>query len=205
MKREQHKVEIRKKIVEASGDLFLRKGYSKTTIKDIIKKVGITTGSLYHFFRNKEDILKYITAEMFDLAAIQSDDILGENAEPALRFSLEIALQFDMVAKNRQIGELYLVAYGSPQISELIAQRGADRNQALFQRYNPGFKREDYYLRTLAVKGMLHSFIQVLIHDKKNNYSDMVDHLLAVLLVVFNIPANQIEKSINSVKNILSK
>lgn len=50
--------ERRQELLEASLELFLEKGYDKTAVKDIVKKVGVTQGLLYYYFPSKEDILK---------------------------------------------------------------------------------------------------------------------------------------------------
>jgi AcrR family transcriptional regulator len=52
----------RQQIFEAAVKLFSRKGYHKTTLREISRKSGITLGSLYDYIRTKEDIL-YIIQE----------------------------------------------------------------------------------------------------------------------------------------------
>jgi AcrR family transcriptional regulator len=43
-------------ILGAAHSLFTRFGYAKTTMEDIGNTVGLNQASLYHYFRNKEDI-----------------------------------------------------------------------------------------------------------------------------------------------------
>ena len=51
-------VEIRRKeIVNAAVDLFVRKGFHRTTIREIAQKFGMSVGTLYEYIRTKEDIL----------------------------------------------------------------------------------------------------------------------------------------------------
>jgi AcrR family transcriptional regulator len=47
----------RDRIVTAAMDLFLRKGYGSTSIADVLQTAGINSGSLYHFFPGKQDLL----------------------------------------------------------------------------------------------------------------------------------------------------
>ena len=47
----------RQKIVKASVALFIKKGFFKTTVKEISKEAGISMGSLYDYIETKEDIL----------------------------------------------------------------------------------------------------------------------------------------------------
>ncbi len=51
-------VEVRRReIVRAAVDLFIRKGFHKTTVREIAQKFGMSIGTLYEYIRTKEDIL----------------------------------------------------------------------------------------------------------------------------------------------------
>jgi AcrR family transcriptional regulator len=45
------------RIVDAARDLFLEKGYNSTSIADILSRSQVNSGSLYHFFPSKQDVL----------------------------------------------------------------------------------------------------------------------------------------------------
>jgi len=47
----------RQKIVEAAMELFWLKGYGSTSIADILSRTQLNSGSLYHFFPGKQDLL----------------------------------------------------------------------------------------------------------------------------------------------------
>jgi TetR/AcrR family transcriptional regulator, repressor of fatR-cypB operon len=47
-----------KKITEAAMHLFTTQGYFNTSIPDIVKESGISTGAIYHHFGDKEGIAK---------------------------------------------------------------------------------------------------------------------------------------------------
>jgi AcrR family transcriptional regulator len=54
------KVEKKKlEILQSAAEAFRRNGYSATTIDDISKKLLMTKGSLYYYFKNKEEILYF--------------------------------------------------------------------------------------------------------------------------------------------------
>lgn len=53
----QAKVVTREKIVEAAMELFWLKGYGSTSIADILSRTQLNSGSLYHFFPGKQDLL----------------------------------------------------------------------------------------------------------------------------------------------------
>jgi AcrR family transcriptional regulator len=47
----------RQRIVDAAMELFWLKGYSSTSIADILSRSQVNSGSLYHFFPGKQDVL----------------------------------------------------------------------------------------------------------------------------------------------------
>lgn len=50
----------RERIVMAAMELFWEKGYHSTSISDILRRAGANSGSLYHFFPAKQDLLNAV-------------------------------------------------------------------------------------------------------------------------------------------------
>ena len=48
------------RILRAAAHLFKKQGYEKTTVRDIAKAVGIHSGSIFHHFKSKDEILEAI-------------------------------------------------------------------------------------------------------------------------------------------------
>lgn len=46
----------REKLVQAAQELMLSKGYPATSVDEICEVAGVSKGSFYHFFRNKEEL-----------------------------------------------------------------------------------------------------------------------------------------------------
>lgn len=53
----------KQKIVTTSRDLFAKKGYSETSIRDILEAAEISKGNLYHHFKGKEFLFLHIMEE----------------------------------------------------------------------------------------------------------------------------------------------
>lgn len=43
--------------LDTAQQLFFQKGYEKTSVNDIIEKVGVAKGTFYHYFKSKVDLL----------------------------------------------------------------------------------------------------------------------------------------------------
>jgi TetR/AcrR family transcriptional regulator, transcriptional repressor for nem operon len=57
----------RGKLVEAARRLFWERGYEATSLQDVILRARVKSGSLYYFFRTKEDLLLAVLDHYVDL------------------------------------------------------------------------------------------------------------------------------------------
>jgi len=76
------KTKTRERLITTAADLFLRQGYAQTGVNEIMQQAHATSGSFYHFFPTKEDLLlavldhfgEVLEDEIFDPAARDSTD-----------------------------------------------------------------------------------------------------------------------------------
>ena len=53
----------RGKLLQTAAHLFRNKGFERTTVRDLASAVGIQSGSLFHHFKSKDDILRAVMEE----------------------------------------------------------------------------------------------------------------------------------------------
>ena len=53
----------RGKLLHVSAHLFRNKGYERTTVRDLAAAVGIQSGSIFHHFKSKDEILRSVMEE----------------------------------------------------------------------------------------------------------------------------------------------
>lgn len=58
--------ERRGDIVKAARSLFLHKGYESTTMRDVMKVLSIAKGTIYHYYRSKEELLEAVLQQMIE-------------------------------------------------------------------------------------------------------------------------------------------
>lgn len=140
MSRNKYPEETRKKILDISFRLFSEKGYDHTTIQDIVDRLGMSKGAVYHHFKSKEDILDhlydrcYVDSKMFDMLEDPSRSGL-ERLRELLRRQLADPgkLEIDGInisfENNPQLIRLMLttsVRDGAPIIQRLLEEGNAD-------------------------------------------------------------------------------
>ena len=54
--KKNNQLDRKSQILEAAFEVFINKGYSKTTMDDIVESSGLSKGALYHYYKNKKDL-----------------------------------------------------------------------------------------------------------------------------------------------------
>lgn len=94
-------------IIEAAIRVFARNGYYNSRVSDIAREAGIASGTIYLYFRTKEEILVTLFREK--MAAFVA------------HLRREIAGETDAVAKIRRLVELHFtVLEQSPALAEVV-------------------------------------------------------------------------------------
>jgi AcrR family transcriptional regulator len=61
--------DTRERILDVALDLFIEKGYDKTSLREIAEHLGVTKAALYYHFPSKVDILSALHQRLHDLFA----------------------------------------------------------------------------------------------------------------------------------------
>ena len=90
----------RELIVATAAQMFARKGIRSTTVREIADAVGVLSGSLYHYFSSKDEIVLEILTGFLDVIAARYRDVLAreQDAAQTLRAIVLASLQ---VARER--------------------------------------------------------------------------------------------------------
>ena len=77
-----HKTDKKTRIIEAAMTVFSQHGLEKGKIADVAKKAGIGKGTVYEYFRSKEDIFNAIEQSIFDQFKLFLNEILSSPLSP---------------------------------------------------------------------------------------------------------------------------
>ena len=100
--------ETRKHLLECAKKEFLEKGYMKASLRNICKEAGVTTGALYFFFKDKEDLLAELVEEpLRQLYAVMEEHYAAEMRNEDQVAQLELADDRDLEASREIIRRMY--------------------------------------------------------------------------------------------------
>jgi len=84
--RQVRAAETRRKIVAAAKKLITEKGFESVAIEDIAKEAGVSTGSFYTYFKQKEDVIEELNQSDFLLLAKTVNEIRDKDLNERLKY-----------------------------------------------------------------------------------------------------------------------
>lgn len=199
--REQSKLN-KQIILNAVAKSFMEKGFTGTTIRQIISKLGISMGAFTGYFRTKEDVLyelvDFVLNQQFGMA---EKLVAGKTDDKILLYATETVLQLYIVETNENLRDVYYNAYSLPKTSALIQQKVTGKVEAIFKDVLPELESKDFYLLEIATGGIMRGFMIV----PCNIWFSMdtkVEAFLKNSLRLFYVPDEKIQEAIAFVKTI---
>ena len=96
-------------IIEAAIRVFARTGYYNSRVSDIAREAGIASGTIYLYFKTKEEILVTLFREkMAEFVAYLRREI-AEVEDPEQRLRRLVHLHFAVLEQNPQLAEVVQV------------------------------------------------------------------------------------------------
>lgn len=108
--------DARARLLRSATELFARKGYSATTVREIVEAAGVTKPVLYYYFKSKEGL--YL--ELMQVPHTRFMAMLDESLEGSDRASAKIRMVlergYDLLIENRDLARVgYAIYFGPPQ------------------------------------------------------------------------------------------
>jgi len=134
------------KILKTSLKLFATKGYKATTVRDIAGAMGVKQSALYNHFKNKDEILETLVAELTSSAIVTLFD--NKESETLIKqgksLLMSIATTFKLIGFDGQ----------NEALIKLLMQE-IYRNERIREIYNEHFYQENVKKLSGLLFGMM--------------------------------------------------
>ncbi|EPS50302.1 TetR family transcriptional regulator [Clostridium botulinum A1 str. CFSAN002368] len=134
-------------ILEAAIMKFTENGFDKTSLREIASAAGLTTGAIYHHFKNKDELFYHAVKEAMYFAQKLSEKDENSNLKSAEDMLDEISnkVKERMSKINEQRLLVLLISY--------VLSKGGALNESLKQDYNEIISKvADMYFLHLVLK-----------------------------------------------------
>src|SRR5215470_12198159 len=110
-------------IIQASYQLFTERGYHGTSMRDIAAQAGITAGSIYNHFADKEQIIQAVIIKYHPVIQVlpRLSEVEGASAEELIRDAAHrIAKEVEADPGVLKLVVVELIDLGGKHVRELI-------------------------------------------------------------------------------------
>ncbi|MGA2522312.1 MAG: TetR/AcrR family transcriptional regulator [Acidimicrobiales bacterium] len=152
----------RERILDAALDLFLEKGFDKTSLREIAEKLGFTKAALYYHFESKDDIFMALHLRLHQLAHDGIEQVTDDRIATVESWVQILDGFIDMIPANRKL--IAMFERNRAAFEALHTQAHADEHDALDETLrhavtDPSIPVEQRVRMAFAFSGMLGALI----------------------------------------------
>jgi AcrR family transcriptional regulator len=102
--------QISERIIAAALQLFTQRGYFSTSVPDMARAAQVSVGSIYHHFKDKEDVARALYLGLVEDLNEALAKIAQDNATAHDRCRAVMAMLFELTESNRDAMDFMLYA-----------------------------------------------------------------------------------------------
>ena len=187
--RERKAAKKKEDILRSASLVISRKGYHNATMEDIAAELLMTKGSLYYYFKNKEELLYRCHDLILSEAMKKMEEILSQEIssakkmEMAIKFHLEVAIRekeiFNLIVKPEQI-------FSKEHLGEIVEKR-AEYAEVFDRIIDEGISKGEFSIEQKKMARMIilgaTNWVQVW-HSPEGEYSnEKIEEIYAAYLL----------------------
>lgn len=205
MNRSDQSERVRRQVIDTAKRLFFENGYDQTTLRQVSTAAGVSHGSIYHHFADKEGIFLALVNEAFDEIQQITDRQFSEARDPYLRLSLKWAMLIAAASMDLRVAELLDIAYASKKISAEIVSSSTLRHRSWLGEHLPDWTENDFYAATLVLKGAMAAVVEDKLSRDLLSMEERIRSVLRVALFGFGADSNRIAGILNDVLDYIAR
>ncbi|MDM4769802.1 TetR/AcrR family transcriptional regulator [Solimonas sp. SE-A11] len=185
MSRLKQTEEVRQRVVRTAQRLFLERGYMQTTLREISAAAGVSYGSLYHHFADKEGIFLELVLDGFEKNQQAADHQLNASQDSHLRLGLKWGGLVQAASDDVRVAELLSVAYRSWKITDVLMKAATARHQEWLKAELPDWSENQFLAATFVLKGAVASIVEEKLNLDRLTTHERIRAVLAAALPSF--------------------
>jgi TetR/AcrR family transcriptional regulator len=193
-RRERERRAQRQEMLAAALDLFSQRGYRNVSMQEIAEKAEFAVGTLYKFFRNKEDLYRALIHEQFEAFREALTEAIGGPEDEIEKLRMYVREKRELFRANAPMIRLYFAETQGASINLMAGfdswireQRDAFQ-QTLASVFASGMKRKrfrkiaDPYSLAVALDSITNGFLFLWMEKPERNlYPEDPDAILNIL------------------------
>jgi AcrR family transcriptional regulator len=193
-RREREKLQQRQEMLAAALELFSEKGYHNVSMHEIARKSEFAIGTLYKFFKNKEDLYKALVLEKSDKFHEAITKAIEEPGDEIEKLRNYVRIKGQLFRDNVSVVRLY---FAETRGTSFNIMAGLDREireryghflETLASIFKSGIKRKrfmkiaDPYYLAVAIESLTNAILFLWLEaPERHPYPENPDTILNIL------------------------
>lgn len=174
-------------IIQEATQLFLTKGYSNTTPKQICDTLDISTGNLTYYFPTKEHLLAVLVDMLCRFQAKTIQDMVEEDGVTSLLAVCTELTSMAAMSEDSQIAkDLFLSAYSSPICLEIIRRNDAKRSRIIYKEFCSDWTEQQFVEAETLVSGI--EYATLMTTGDSSPLEVRIAGALNSILMIYDVP-----------------
>jgi len=102
-RREQNKAENRTALLKAARAVFAEMGYGAASVRDIVRRTDLASGTFYNYFKDKDEIFEAVVGELTGELLKRHREGRGKATTAEEFFRRHYAVYFEFIVKDAEL------------------------------------------------------------------------------------------------------
>ena len=131
-------------IVQIASKLYLEKGFTDTSNKEVCEILNISPGNLTFHYPQREHVLTEFVKELCDFQWRMIEVLEQEDKSSLLALCIEFATNAAIAEESKAMRDIYIASYTHPMPLAIIRENDTKKTQQIFAEFNPDWTEEQY-------------------------------------------------------------
>lgn len=179
----------KKAIYDAAIMIFSTKGYEGATMDDMAQAAGVAKGTLYYYFKSKEEIFKYIITEGVEVIKERISQTVDREDSALSKLKALCTLQLNLVYEKKELYKVMLSQLWGQEVRQLELREVVENYINNIEKYireamDEGVikKGEPYFMAYIFFGLLCSTAVYELINKDKTNIDELSQNLIMYIL-----------------------
>lgn len=176
-------------IFDAAIKIFSISGYDGATMDDMAQEAGVAKGTLYYYFKSKEEIFKYIITEGVEVIKEQIAETVEKEEDALSKLKSLCALQLKLVYEKKEFFKVIMSQLWGQEVRQLELRNviGSYINSIekyMKQAIDEGVIKngEPYFMAYIFFGLLCSAAVYELINKGKSDIDEVTENLMTYIL-----------------------
>ncbi len=172
-------------IIQVGAELFIKEGYSKTTLNMVSQILDISTGNVIYHFPTKEHLLSVLVDELFDFQLLMMEQAAEEGKSSLLAYCLEFAAMAAICEESEVARDFYASSYASELTFDIIKENDTGKTRDVFAGFCPDWTEDEWRATENIVAGIEYATIRA--REKTIPLPLQIEKALESILLLYGV------------------